>query len=518
MLLIHPPVTKPCEPPGGIAKLYGALSHHGVECRVLDCNIEGLLHLLTHSETPDENIDEIQTDTWGIRASRNLQNHLRLLRSRQGYHQKIDRYKRAVRDLNHVLESKARSKGITLGLADYEDRGLSPVRSGDLVRSAEKPEKNPFYPYFHHRLLELSESGGDPIVGFSLNYLSQALCTFAMIGFLRREVPGLKIILGGGLITSWMKRPRWQNPFRGLVDELVPGPGEDALLALNGVSGHISKTRYTPDYGLFPVQDYLAPGTILPYSTSSGCYWNQCSFCPERAEGNSYVPIPPEKATTDLQTLAEELRPSLIHILDNAIPPTLMRALTDHPPGAPWYGFVRITRHLTDLDFCRALKRSGCVMLKLGLESGDQRVLDGLQKGVNLGEASQVLKTLKEAGIATYVYLLFGTPEEDLMEARKTLDFIASRHDQIHFLNLALFNMPMADREDSAVESKEFYEGDLSLYVDFDHPKGWGRKKVRQFLDREFKRHPAVASILRKTPPVFTSNHAPFFVMGEVGT
>ena len=45
------------------------------------------------------------------------------------------------------------------------------------------------------------------------------------------------------------------------------------------------------------------------------------------------------------------------------------------PAGAPWYGFVRVTRRLADEDFCRALKLSGCVMLKLGLESGDQGVL-----------------------------------------------------------------------------------------------------------------------------------------------
>jgi hypothetical protein len=31
------------------------------------------------------------------------------------------------------------------------------------------------------------------------------------------------------------------------------------------------------------------------------------------------------------------------------------------------------------------------------------------------------------------------------------------------------------------------------------------------FLDREFRRHPAVADILRRTPKHFTSNHAPFF-------
>ncbi len=51
-------------------------------------------------------------------------------------------------------------------------------------------------------------------------------------------------------------------------------------------------------------------------------------------------------------------------------------------------------------------------MLKLGIESGDQEVLDRLNKGIDLPTASAVLKSLKKAGIATYVYLLFGTPRK----------------------------------------------------------------------------------------------------------
>ena len=182
ILLIHPPVAKPCEPPGGIGKLYGALKAHGVKCRVLDANLEGLLHLL-HQPTPS-------SDTWGIRSSRNLLSHLTLLKNRQGYHQ-IDRYKRAVMDLNHLLEMKGRNIGLRVGLSDYEDRKLSPVRSADLIRSAERPEKNPFYPYFHRRLPGLLERQGSSLVGLSVNYLSQALTAFAMIGFLRRECAGV---------------------------------------------------------------------------------------------------------------------------------------------------------------------------------------------------------------------------------------------------------------------------------------------------------------------------------------
>jgi radical SAM superfamily enzyme YgiQ (UPF0313 family) len=422
-----------------------------------------------------------------------------------------DRYRRAIKDLNRILDVTARFQSIRLGLANYEHEELSPAKSSDLVRAAENPEENPFYPYFKNRLTELLEREQPPLIGFSLNYLSQALCTFAMIGFLRRLGPGVKVVLGGGLVTSWMRRPDWRDPFKGLVDHLVAGPGETPLLSLMGQKGSTGNDPYRPDYDSPPLRDYLAPGPILPYSSSSGCYWNRCSFCPERAEENPYVPLPAERVILDLHWLVHRHKPVLIHLLDNAISPPLMKAISEHPPGPPWYGFARVTRHLTDPDFCLALKRSGCVMLKLGLESGDQAVLDDLQKGIHLEEASCALKNLKRAGIATYLYLLFGTPPEGQAEARRTLEFVVKHHDDIGFLNLAIFNMPIYGPETQKMETRTFYTGDLSLYTDFDHPKGWNRQRIRQFLDKEFKRHPAVAAILRRDPPVFTSNHAPFF-------
>ncbi len=503
MILIYPPVAKPCEPPAGIAKLCGALNHHRIKYSVLDANLEGLLSLL---KTPPAS-----SDTWTCRAFRHLSRHLISLKGWDAY-QEDGRYRRAIKDLNRLLEMAGRSSGVRLGLTNYQHEELSPIRSTDLIRAAEKPEENLFYPYFKKRLAEHLKNEQPSVIGFSLNYLSQALCTFAMIGFLRQECPGVKLVLGGGLVTSWLRRPHWQNPFKGLVDHLVAGPGEAPLLSLGGVQSE--NDHYRPNYDSLPIRDYFAPGPILPYSASSGCYWNKCSFCPERAEGNPYVAIPVEEVILDLLHLVDREKPVLIHLLDNAISPSLMKAISEHPLGVPWYGFVRTTRHLADPDFCLALKRSGCVMLKLGLESGDQTVLDDLQKGIDLEEASSALRNLKEAGIATYVYLLFGTPPEGLIEARKTLEFVVKHHDCIGFLNLAIFNMPLYGPEAQQMETKTFYEGDLSLYTSFDHPKGWSRQSIRQFLDKEFKRHPAIASILRRDPPVFTSNHAPFFCDG----
>ena len=501
MLLIYPPVAKPSEPPAGIAHLAGALHGNGLPCTLLDANLEGLLFLLQSGERPH--------DTWGRRAYRNLEANIAALR-RPALYTNPDRYRRAVADVNRMLELGGPGKNIQLSLANYQDPSLSPLQSADLMRAAEHPEQNIFHAYFAERLQTLLADEQPGLLGFSLNYLSQALPTFAMIGFVKQLAPELPVVLGGGLVTSWLSNPAWKNPFAGLIDHLVPGPGAKALIRLLG--GQDALQHHRPDFDGLPLKDYLAPGLILPYGASSGCYWNKCSFCPEKAEKNPYAAAPPERVLHDIDLLSEQTEPAMLHFLDNAMNPALLKALAStRPLRSGWYGFARIHPALADPDYCRSLRSSGCVMLKLGLESGNQDVLDSMHKGIDLALVADALAALKTAGIRTYVYLLFGTPSESIVEARQTLDFVVKHADAITFLNLAIFNMPVCSPEAGTLEVSSFSEGDLSLYIDFVHPQGWNRLTVRRFLDREFKRHPAVAAILRRDPPHFSSNHAPFF-------
>lgn len=505
ILLVHPPVAKPGEPPAGIAALAGALHRRGLPHALLDANLEALFFLLNRAEGGN--------DTWSVRALKHRHAHLAALRDPATY-QSPDRYRRAVLDCNRVLACAARKfPHISLGLANYQDQCASPLRSADLLRAAKEHRSHLLFPWFSKRLSRLLAEINPDTVGISLCFLSQALCTFALLGFLRATAPGLRLILGGGLITSWMADPSWRNPFAGLVDHCIAGPGEQALPELLG-SRAVVDDDALPRYVDLEMDRYLAPGPITPYAASRGCAWNRCTFCPEPAEQSRYLPVPPDTAAGHLRELVVQTRPLLLHLLDNALSPALMRALIDRPPGAPWYGFVRAGEELADPDFCRCLRLSGCVLLKLGFESGSQAVLDAMGKGIRLSLMERVLAALHQVGIATYIYLLFGTPAESPAEARATLDFTVRHHQEIGFLNLAIFNMPRFGVEAARLGSRPFSHGDLSLYTDFIHPRGWNRRQVRAFLDREFRRHPAIQPILRRDPPLFTSNHAALFTPG----
>jgi radical SAM family protein len=452
------------------------------------------------------------TDTWSKRALGGIKANLALLRSREGY-SNIDRYKRAVMDVNRLLHNIGQKGGVQLSLSNYTSPDLSPVRSSDLMKAAERFEENPFYPHFQKRLTEFFCDQEPDITGFSVNFMSQALCAFAMAGFIRKNFSGTRIVFGGGLVTSWMQVPGFNNPFFGLLDDLVPGAGEAALLSMCGKAIVSESKFFGYAYTHLTTGKYLAPGLILPYSTSRGCYWQKCKFCPEKSEQGGYQPMDIADVMEDIHGLVRQTDPCLIHFLDNALSPRFLKHLIHHPPGVPWYGFARITRHLADPDFVRSLKASGCVMLKLGIESGDQAVLDSLEKGIDIETVSKALWTLKNAAISTYGYLLFGTPAETEASAKKTLAFAIAHADAIDFLNLAVFNLPACSEDAKKFVTSEFYQGDLSLYREFEHPKGWNRDRVRRFLAKEFKHHPAIRSILNNEPPFFTSNHAPLFVM-----
>ncbi|MDC7221199.1 MAG: radical SAM protein [Spirochaetales bacterium] len=496
MVLLNPPAVRNCEPPVGLSRIAGALRAAGEPVKLID-GARDALDWLSEQEGTDKE------DRQARRVYRS-RNHIReTLQSPRGY-DSFDRYVKTVSDYTLLLNSPL-PKEIRLTPADYRHSQLSPLRSEDIGRAQDNPESNPFYPWFSSVLKDLL-GGEETRLGISLNYLSQVLTTAALIGFIQREFPATRILLGGGLISSWARRPGLEKlPFK--ADLIHPGRGEEAAVRF---CDRKWAGEGTPWFGDLYDNPYMAPGPILPYSVADSCSWKRCSFCAERWENYPYREQEAPIAARQLAALTAEHSPALIHLSDSEISSAFMTELIKTPPGAPWYSFSRFTKEMTDLSYCRRLAQSGCRMLCLGLESGDQEVLNRLNKGIRLDWVSVILKNLKEAGIGTFVYLLFGTPAENRDAALRTRDFALEHRAYMNYLNLAVFTMPRISGEAESLEKTDFYEGDLSLATDFVHPGGWSRSEVRRFLDKEFRGVPELREILKRTPPVYTANHASF--------
>lgn len=69
------------------------------------------------------------------------------------------------------------------------------------------------------------------------------------------------------------------------------------------------------------------------------------------------------------------------------------------------------------------MKKAGCLMLGLGIESVEQGILDGAKKGITLEDTKNAIRIVKEAGIQAMGHFIFGLPGDTKKTARETIDF-----------------------------------------------------------------------------------------------
>jgi hypothetical protein len=519
VLLLHPPAVKPSDPPLGLAVLCGHLRNRGIAVSAIDANLQAYLYLLNpvrlaaHAGT--------RPSTALRRAIGNVPRALALLRSPEAS-TSFARYQSAVGHLNTALGVYgSREKEERLTLSDYGGGRLSEFAPDHLADMAAGAKSTLFNDYFQEVLLPAVVERKPGLVALSVNFRHQVLPAFELAGLLRRRLPEVVLVAGGGMLTSW-KIPLLEGNLRlAPFDHIVFGPGESALTTLAGNNScrdyylqAPAELGFYPDYSDLDPGSYLNPQPVLPVAATRGCYWERCLFCPEAVSPTHPFAAGSFSAFPDLLLeLAGKWRTRFFHFTDNALPMPLLSAIAARKADLKdfsWYGFARFEPELKDPGLADGLARAGCRMLQLGLESGSQAVLDRLGKGTRLETASAILRNLHQAGIVTYVYVMLGTPDETDEDRRLTLAFLEQHAETIGFLNLAIMNLP----RDSALAQKDRISQSrdlpLSLYRPVDKEAAQ-RRAARQFLSRELLGSPAIRAIVRRTPPLFTSNHAMFF-------
>jgi hypothetical protein len=199
-----------------------------------------------------------------------------------------------------------------------------------------------------------------------------------------------------------------------------------------------------PDFSDFDLRRYYSPEPILPILLSRGCYWRRCTFCVHyRSAGLTYRMHSMEFVVQMLRHFVER---GVRHFafIDEMISAKhfewLADAIREAKLDIAYYALAKPVRQFTP-ELLRRMAESGCKYMLWGLESGNQRILDLMDKGTKLPEVSRVLRDARAAGIYNHVFVICGFPTETVHDFADTIRFLQDHKDHIYAVHRGTFTL-----------------------------------------------------------------------------
>lgn len=312
----------------------------------------------------------------------------------------------------------------------------------------------------HQRLRELIEESPPLWIGFT-TMTGEPIWHALRLAEAAREYSSAPMVWGG-IHPTILADVTIAHP---LADYLIRGKGERAALALSRAlegTGRFDdvpgltwiedgKTRSNPEdddgnwgkmpavpYDLVDIDDYARTGferRVFPIMTSRNCP-HKCTFCYNSAIVGEirWRPDPVADTCAEIDDILARYQPSYLSFIDDDFFVDLgrARAILRHveavKPKHVKVGFrgVRISdlRNLTDEDIA-LLERIGTRHLNIGVESGSNRILKMLKKGMKAEHAIEVNRRLAMHPQLVPLYNFFsgipGETEEDIALSTKLI-------------------------------------------------------------------------------------------------
>jgi magnesium-protoporphyrin IX monomethyl ester (oxidative) cyclase len=207
------------------------------------------------------------------------------------------------------------------------------------------------------------------------------------------------------------------NPTREQIADLdsLPFPAYEKLAGFPG-SYHL------------PLFSYIqAPGATMV--TSRGCPY-QCSYCDRSVFKRGFRYNSAEYIYAHIKHLNSRFGVRHINIYDDLFTMNrkriarLCELLTSRPLGVHFNCAVRVGH--ADDELLAMLKAAGCLMVSLGIESGDPDLLEVHKPGVYLDQVRDTVKRIQSAGLRAKGLFMMGLPGETEDSIKKTSDFVMS--------------------------------------------------------------------------------------------
>lgn len=320
-------------------------------------------------------------------------------------------------------------------------------------------------PYIE-RLPSLPELETSTYAAFSISFESQLIPALLIAARLRRQRK-LSVIFGGSFFYNYAKAFLKLLSALDLVDCLITGPGERILEAIgrDGIrktahSGQFTASTvfgktllrqnpgercpevYLPDFTDLDFSHYFSPVNAFPYMIRNICYYGGCRFCNGDRDCGTVQCKDIKRAFLSMSKIAGVCDVHNVYIVDAGLSPHDLQTISamEVPVPFSWIANARFEKELDREELVQGLHRKGCRMLRFGLESGSQRVLNLMNKGTEVSVAASILQKLHAASILTHVYLMFGYLGETNADRAETLRFLEQNRRYIDSYSVSIFH------------------------------------------------------------------------------
>jgi len=185
-----------------------------------------------------------------------------------------------------------------------------------------------------------------------------------------------------------------------------------------------------PARHLLPMERYKVFGkheTLGLVFTSRGCPFN-CTFCSSSLIfGKRFRARSPKNVVDEVEEFIEQYKSNHVEFVDDLFifdkkrVKEICRELKERGLDVLWVCSARVDT--VDGEIFKEIRDAGCVMVYLGVESGVQRVLNLMRKGIKVEQSVRAVKLAKEAGLQVVASFVLGIPGETWEEAMETIRF-----------------------------------------------------------------------------------------------
>ena len=284
---------------------------------------------------------------------------------------------------------------------------------------------------------------------------------------IKKTFPDIFLIIGGPHASALP-----EEPLNNFFDFVIIGEGENTIIDLLNNLNNPEKVKgiaYKQNGNMqiteprefitalddlpFPARDLFpelklyrgqeALGSRVPVGsilTSRGCPFS-CTFCFKAIFGNKFRARSPENILLEWIHLIKDYKVKEIAIVDDSFTTDVNRVikfcdlLIKEKLKVRWSCPNGIRIDIGDIDMLKKMKEAGCYRVALGIESGNQEVLDKIGKRIKIEQIIKMVENCKRVGIKTMGFYMLGNPGEDEKTMQQTIDFAKKlRTDYAQFL------------------------------------------------------------------------------------